>query len=179
MSHGSPLSIDYEKLESLLSRGQWKEADHETNQILEKAETLERRKREQDPMFRASKDIKIIDRLWNQASQGHFGFSIQAQIYRSWGGKDSLGKTSKQVWKDFCKEVAWNARPITNRSLGSTILNYNNQAVKGHLPSFAEKNTGLDRFELSLKNLNDGFFDRFLTKTCWNWENILDLLQLP
>ncbi|TRU84826.1 MAG: hypothetical protein EWV54_17200 [Microcystis novacekii Mn_MB_F_20050700_S1D] len=49
----------------------------------------------------------IIDRLWTQASRGHFGFSIQAEIYRSWGGNDSLGKTQKQVWTDFCREVGW------------------------------------------------------------------------
>jgi hypothetical protein len=60
MSHGSPLSINYEKLESLLSHGQWKEADQETNQLLEKIETVEGRKREQDSKFRASEDVKIM-----------------------------------------------------------------------------------------------------------------------
>ena len=190
MSHRSPLSINYEKLESLLSHGQWKEADQETNQLLEKIETVEGRKREQDSKFRASEDIKIIDRLWTQASRGHFGFSTQAEIYHSWGGNDSLGKTSKQVWQDFCKEVGWNVRPrpansnstwttMADKLHRETTFNFSNQAVKGHLPSFAEKNTGLDRFGLSLKNLNDVFFDRFLTKTCWDWENILERLQLP
>ena len=54
MSHESPLSINYDKLESLLSAGQWKEADQETNQLLEKIETVESRKREQDSKFCAS-----------------------------------------------------------------------------------------------------------------------------
>ena len=185
MSHRSPLSIDYDQLESLLSAGQWKEADQESNRLIEKIETVESRKREQDSKFRASEDIKIIDRLWTQASRGHFGFSTQAEIYRSSGGNDSLGKTQKQVWKDFCQQVGWNARPrpansnsmwptMADKLHRETTFNFSNQAPKGHLPSFAGKNTGLEQFDLSLKN----FTESFLNKARWNWGDILERLQL-
>lgn len=60
MSHGSPLSINYEKLESLLSAKQWKEADQETNQLLEKIKIVETRRLDQDFSFRASDDIRSL-----------------------------------------------------------------------------------------------------------------------
>jgi hypothetical protein len=99
--------MSYDRLESLLKAGKWKEADQETNRLLEKIEIVESRKRSQDSGFRASEDIKIIDRLWRQTSQNRFGFNTQSEIYYSWGGSDSLGNPQKQVWQDFCKEVEW------------------------------------------------------------------------
>ena len=189
MSHGSPLSINYEKLESLLSHGQWKEADQETNQLLEKIETVEGRKREQDSKFRASEDIKIIDRLWTQASRGHFGFSTQAEIYRSWGGNDSLGNTQKQVWTDFCKEVGWFDKSSTsifgrsNRKLEPVLddaeLTFNAQAPRGHLPSFI-KRTKSGQFGIaSLKQLANSIDFRAIHsgKGLWDLRQILERLQ--
>ena len=189
MSHESPLSINYDKLESLLSAGQWKEADQETNQLLEKIETVESRKREQDSKFRASEDIKIIDRLWTQASRGHFGFSTQAEIYRSWGGNDSLGNTQKQVWTDFCKEVGWFDKSSTsifgrsNRKLEPVLddaeLTFNAQAPRGHLPSFI-KRTKSGQFGIaSLKQLANSIDFRAIHsgKGLWDLRQILERLQ--
>jgi hypothetical protein len=45
--------------------------------------------------------------------------------------------------------------------------------VRGHLPGFVEKNTGLEQFDLSLKNFTESFFN----KARWNWEDILERLK--
>ncbi|CCQ70983.1 hypothetical protein CWATWH0402_1892 [Crocosphaera watsonii WH 0402] len=45
MSYKSPLCINYDKLESLLSTEKYKEADRETNQLLERINSDERKKR--------------------------------------------------------------------------------------------------------------------------------------
>jgi hypothetical protein len=47
-------------------------------------------------------DLRIIDRLWVDASDGKFGFSVQSQIYRGLGGTeeyniDIVGKFGDQV----------------------------------------------------------------------------------
>lgn len=97
MSHRSSLSINHEQLEFYLTAGRWKEADQETNKLLEKIETVEKRKRQSDSSFIASEDVQIIDILWTEASNGRFGFSTQAEIYKSWGGDIKLGQTSQQV----------------------------------------------------------------------------------
>ncbi len=40
-------------------------------------------------------DLRTIDRLWVKYSKGHFGFSVQKEIYLSVGGKPD-GKYDKE-----------------------------------------------------------------------------------
>ena len=174
MSHGSPLSINYEKLESLLSHGLWKEADQETNQLLEKIKTVETRRLDQDFSFRASDDIKIIDKLRTNFSKNHFGLSVQYEIYKSWGGLDNLYKTKPQVWSDFCKEVGWYKQgPPRVGSQGPVIsdnaLIFSLDAPRGHLPSFV-KRTEWNQF-------GEGRMVDFSGNKGWQWNHIIDRLN--
>ena len=79
---------NYTFLEELLSEKKWLEADRETNeQMLIAAD----RKRWggwlqlKDLENFSCQDLKVIDRLWLQYSQGKWGFSLQKQIYQEVG----------------------------------------------------------------------------------------------
>jgi len=48
-------------------------------------------------------DLKTIDSLWVKHSNGHFGFSVQKQIWQECGSPTSSGKD----WDRFCVKVGW------------------------------------------------------------------------
>jgi hypothetical protein len=49
------------------------------------------------------KDLRTIDRLWVSASKGHFGFSVQKQIWEECGSPITYDKD----WDRFCVRVGW------------------------------------------------------------------------
>lgn len=120
----SQLGIYYIKLELLLESQKWKEADIETWKLL----CMALGKSPATPI--QSSEINLIscevilniDKLWINASQGRFGFSIQNQIF------DSISKD----YVMFCKHVEW---PSYNSPSYHQSLKFNNQAPAGHLPS--------------------------------------------
>ncbi len=95
----------YAKLMSYLVAGQWQEADQETATVM-----LQVRNRESEG-YLGVKDLKefpcedllTIDRLWVEASNGHFGFSVQKKIWEECGSPSSSGKE----WDRFCVRVGW------------------------------------------------------------------------
>ncbi len=65
----------YTKLEEYLEAGEWREADQETYSVMLK---VAGGKLESEDLKNFScPDLREIDRLWVQYSQGHFGFSVQ------------------------------------------------------------------------------------------------------
>jgi serine/threonine protein kinase len=83
------VSAKYEKLEELLATGEWKEADQETAKVMlqvagrEKDGYLDRDSIEKFPC----EDLRTIDQLWVEYSNGRFGFSVQKNIWLECGGK--------------------------------------------------------------------------------------------
>ncbi len=68
-------------------------------------------------------DLKIINRLWVQYSNGRFGFSVQGEIW----------KGVKNDYKQFEERVGWRRGyegPLTDPP------NYSLEAKRGHLPSY-------------------------------------------
>jgi hypothetical protein len=109
-------------LRDLLKAQKWKEADYQTHCLM----LMIVGKLDHSLLFRENlfnfpcKDLKTIDRLWLQASQGRYGFSVQKEIYVRCGGKlDGLYPGDEISYK-FQAEVGW--RP--NNSW-STNYNYN------------------------------------------------------
>ena len=49
-------------------------------------------------------DLRTIDQLWVEYSNGRFGFSVQKRIYQSLGGTREY---DIEVWKAFCDKVGW------------------------------------------------------------------------
>ncbi len=93
----------YAKLETLLKAGEWREADQETYRVMiqivgkEEGQAFSRQDFETFPC----EDLLTIDRLWVDASHGHFGFSVQKKIWQKCGSPmtydDDYGKLTELV----------------------------------------------------------------------------------
>lgn len=124
------VSLDYSRLEALLASKQWREADLETAQLFlvlggqEEAGYLS----ESDLYHLPCKPLAYIDKLWLDASEGRFGFSVQKEIYQALGGKKFL---NKQVWQTFGEEVGWYKNDAW---LQYDALDFSELAPLGHLP---------------------------------------------
>lgn len=129
----SPLSecgIDYTQLEKLLANQQWQDADLETRKLM-----LQAVNRLEVGWFRAEDlqnfprtDLLAIDRLWNQASNGRFGFQVQARIWQEiqhCGGSNYTWKSS------FADRLQWRSGGV---SKPYPMLNFTLEAPEGHLP---------------------------------------------
>lgn len=118
----------YQKLEEYLSNGQWKEADDETYQLMITAVG----KKEEDWITDKEllnfpcKELKTINGLWVKYSNGHFGFSVQKEIYLECGGILD-GQYRDEAWDRFCHANGWK---VNNRRL----LVFSTSSPRGHLP---------------------------------------------
>ncbi|WP_375469468.1 GUN4 domain-containing protein [uncultured Nostoc sp.] len=127
----SEKGIDYTRLRDLLAAKNWKEADKETYLVM----ILAVGKKdgdwfEEDELLNfPCTDLRTIDRLWVKYSNGHFGFSVQKEIYLSVGGKAD-GKYYKEAWDKFGDRVGWRRSSWIN--LGD--VNFDTSAPRGHLP---------------------------------------------
>jgi hypothetical protein len=81
----SSTGIDYTKLQALLSSSKWQEANQETWNVMCQAARKNAGSvlSAEDIKQISCDDLKIIDDLWKQFSQGRYGFSAQNQIYMS------------------------------------------------------------------------------------------------
>jgi len=76
--------ISYQKLENLLTNGQWQEANQETWNLL----CVALHKNQGTPLTASDieqipcSSFSNIDKLWHKHSNGKFGFSVQSRIYK-------------------------------------------------------------------------------------------------
>jgi len=102
-------SSRYLKLEKHLKNQQWKDADEETYRLMittvgkEEGQEFEREELLNFPC----EELSAIDGLWVKHSNGHFGFSVQKQIYIECGGKLNGEGSSYEVFKTYCDRVGW------------------------------------------------------------------------
>lgn len=114
----------YAQLENLLSSSKWRGADKETSSIMLK---LTNRVdagwlREEDFTALSCFDLETIDELWTNHSQGHFGFTIQSQIW----------KTVEEDYIKFGLSVGWR---LNHEWQKYSELKFNLEAPPGHLPA--------------------------------------------
>ncbi|WP_292749063.1 GUN4 domain-containing protein [Nostoc sp. NMS4] len=128
----SERGINYTKLRDLLVAKNWKEADKETYRVM-----LQAVKYEYGNYFTSEElfkfpctDLRTIDGLWVRYSNGHFGFSVQKEIYLSVGGKAD-GKDYEEAWKKFGDRVGWR---VNSSWINYSDVNYDTASPKGHLP---------------------------------------------
>jgi len=99
---------DYTKLRDLLQAQKWKEADCETYRLM--ITIVGRKERDyfstEDLLNFPCKDLKTIDRLWVNASQGRYGFSVQKEIYVHCGAKLDGNYPGDEIWEKFCTEIS-------------------------------------------------------------------------
>ncbi|NEP57752.1 MAG: protein kinase [Symploca sp. SIO2G7] len=128
----SAQEIDYSQLQNLLARKKWQEADQKTWDLL--CQSLGRRL----GYYLQTADIKnfpcenllIIDQLWSKYSEGHFGFTVQKQIYEEVEGD----------YPSFCDRVGWplhNSNMLESRSSFKLHLPFTQTPAIpiGHFPS--------------------------------------------
>jgi hypothetical protein len=128
----SEVGMDYAPLRDLLAAGLWFDAYQETKRVMR---TVAREKVgymnegrlyiehiQQFPCL----DLRTIDQLWGDYSNGHFGFSVQKRIYQSLGGTQ---RYSPDIWQAFCDHVGW---PLI---ANDHELIFNINALPGHLPA--------------------------------------------
>ncbi|MEA5579121.1 GUN4 domain-containing protein [Anabaena sp. UHCC 0451] len=155
----------YHQLAYYLAAGMWEEADNETLKVMlevagrEKQGYLEIEDIEKFPC----EDLRIIDQLWVNYSNGHFGFSVQKQIYLEVGGillgqqtnsplKKILtpflslysrlgGKVRDEdeqiyeAYQRFGDRVEWK---VNNKWIDNSLrhqVKYSTKAPRGHLPT--------------------------------------------
>lgn len=126
--------VDYTPLRNLLTQQQWYKANEKTRELMLRAAGRETQgwmsiqNVQEFPCW----DLKTIDRLWQESSQGLFGFSVQFLIFVSTGNKP--GKLlSIESYEEFGDRVGW-------REQGQWIgfkenLTYSLDAPTGHLPN--------------------------------------------
>jgi hypothetical protein len=129
----SEKGIDYTRLRDLLKAGEWQEADEETYRVMIQAVG----KKDGD-WFTSDEllnfpctDLRTIDQLWVKYSKGHFGFSVQKEIYLSVGGKAD-GNYDEEAWQEFGDRVGWRVNRSWIHYLSRVI--FDTSASRGHLP---------------------------------------------
>ncbi|MEZ2320009.1 MAG: GUN4 domain-containing protein [Microcoleus sp.] len=123
----SERGVDYTNLRDLLVAKKWREADEETARVMlniqgRKQEWLDVESIEKFPC----EDLRTIDQLWVEHSNGRFGFSVQKRIYQSLGGTREY---DSEVWEKFGDRIGW--RKNNSWLYYLTCLE---KAPEGHLP---------------------------------------------
>ena len=118
----------YSQLANYLLSGEWKKADEETFSIMLQVSNKQNKGYldVEDIENFPCDDLRRIDFLWVYASKGHFGFSVQKNIYQSLGGTSEY---NEKVWKKFGDRVGWRV----NKSWFNNET-YDTTAPMGHLP---------------------------------------------
>ena len=120
-------------MEKYLKNGEWRKADEETDRVmLQIGDKDGKGYLELDDIRNFPvEDLRTIDQLWLKYSNGHFGFSIQKEIWIELGGKldDSY---QPDTFDKFSDRIGW--RKNTNW-LDYSQLIFNTNAPLGHLPS--------------------------------------------
>ena len=128
----SDVGMDYSKLYDLLKAGKWEEADKETARVMlvvakrKKEGWLDTESMDNFPCA----DLRTIDQLWVEYSNGRFGFSVQERIYRGLGGTREY---NREIWEKFGEKIGWKKR---GRWLYYKNVTFDKKAAEGHLPSF-------------------------------------------
>ncbi|HEY9811003.1 MAG TPA: serine/threonine-protein kinase [Halomicronema sp.] len=120
--------INYSHLKDLLANGNWQEADRETANLmlLICGKEKEGKLNIEDIQNFPSRDLRTLNNLWLEYSQGRFGFSIQGQIWQKVNGK----------YEDFCDVIGWRKNFTT---LPYNQLIFNLKAPPGHLPTWSRR----------------------------------------
>ena len=151
----SDKGVDYTQLRNYLEAGNWKKADLETYTVMlqaVKAENKSNLTKESLKNFSCN-DLNTINSLWQNYSEGRFGFSIQNKIYQS------LAKSPNALGN----KVGWSKRDIW-MSYDFLWERFNQNVPEGHLPArvFRRMEQGKDFWSLHIRIV--GILDR--TNSC-------------
>ena len=126
---GKVENLLYQDLETYLKNGQWKKADEETGRLMLQIGDKSNKGylNEEDIEDFPCEDLRIINNLWVDNSQGKFGFTVQRDIWLSCGGK--IGEYEWEPYKKFAVKVRW-----YSKGEWFNEMEYDLEAPRGHLP---------------------------------------------
>ncbi len=137
--------VDYTPLKNQLANQQWRAANEKTAELI-----LEAANRDiqgwlstDDILNLACWDLKTIDDLWQQYSQGRFGFTPQFAIFIKNGNRPGR-LMAIENYEAFGDEVGWRAPDTTNANnqqawiIFKENINYSLEAPVGHLPQIRQ-----------------------------------------
>ncbi|MEH1859173.1 MAG: GUN4 domain-containing protein [Nostoc sp.] len=94
----------YAELEYSLQKGEWREADETTKNLLLKVVNVQENYLNENNFKQIPcKDIRKIDKLWKDHSNGLFGYSVQRDIWQKVKERPEV----KDILYDFVAEVGW------------------------------------------------------------------------
>ena len=127
------------KLRDLLASKKWDKADKETLKIM-----LQVTGREKEGWLDVAsiqnfpcEELRAIDQLWLQFSNGRFGFSVQKRMWKSVGGNL---KADDKIYQAFGDRVGWR---VNGNWIQIPELSFKSSATVGHLPATAVRLGGL------------------------------------
>lgn len=99
-------NTNIEKLEIFLNQGEWQKADEETLEIMSRVSGKNRGEywTEQNIKQLPCKVLCKIDKLWREASEDCFGFSVQKSIWEEVANKNPSDEKTKEK---FAEKVGW------------------------------------------------------------------------
>ncbi len=120
--------VNYQPLQDALLAGDYRLANQVTENLMLQAARRETEGwfREEDLRNFSCDDLKIIDQLWLDSSDGKFGFSVQQQIYQSLGG--TLGQYNRDIYQRFGDQVSW--RNDDDPAISYVNLPYGDQQLR-------------------------------------------------
>ncbi|MEH2417416.1 GUN4 domain-containing protein [Nostoc sp.] len=142
------LSKKYIRLNDCLKENRWREADQETDKLISRVigKEIENSVVEDFQDFPCN-HLLTIDKLWVRYSNGHFGFSIQKEIYIDFGGRfqtyngkltSFMNNDDQDAWNKFIHKVGWIKQKPTE-VIATEVIYDIHRAPKGHLPYWYNK----------------------------------------
>jgi hypothetical protein len=117
------------KLEKLLSKGDWKGADEETKSLMLEISQASGSLNDKAISRLSCGNLIAINQLWQNQSQGRFGFSAQTQKWKSLFGNKF--EPNNENFDNFANDLGWLYR---GRYLSKDQLKYSLDAPKGYFP---------------------------------------------
>ena len=124
----------YNKLLCFLETSKWEKADEETARLMIQIGDKEEKKylNLDDILNFPCEELRMINDLWLQNSDGKFGFTVQKQIWLDCGGR--IGEYEWEPYRKFAEKVKWWNGGWWNGDRSSIwSINYI-KPIKGHLP---------------------------------------------
>ncbi|NJK61036.1 MAG: hypothetical protein HC918_13455 [Oscillatoriales cyanobacterium SM2_1_8] len=126
---------DYSELDRALRNRQWQEADELTRTLMLKVMNTSGYLNADEIRRFPGEDLKRIDRLWVDHSDGKLGFSVQKRIWQECGSPGPDYEANKAAWKKFGQRVNWQGGTAYDGWRYTSELDMTNpQKYPGHLP---------------------------------------------
>ena len=126
--------VDYTPLQENLQRQRWLEANETTSTLM--LQSVGRQQQgwltQEEVKKIACEDLKIIDNLWKQYSEGKFGFSVQFPIFVETGNRPGR-LVDTEAYDNFGTRIGW--RDQDGWVQFKYNLDFSLEAPVGHLPN--------------------------------------------